>query len=82
MVRAKPRLLLTSWTRLALSAVFPEQMHLEALVILVRHLTNGAGIRAVLLVIEHVLSQSRLTLEARVTNVAKRMGTQMRLQHV
>ena len=101
-VRAQPRLLLARRARLALGAVLPQQVHLEALVVFVRHLrhetfralfvrddaieavylADGAGVGAVLVVVEHVLAQGRLALEARVANVAQRVGAQVRLEHV
>ena len=47
-----------------------------------QYLANGAGVRTVLLVVEHVLPEGRLALEARVADVAERVGAQVRLEHV
>ena len=46
------------------------------------YLADGAGVGTVLLVIEHVFPQRRLALETRVTDIAERVGPQMRLEHV
>ena len=57
--------------------MLPQQMHLEGFVVFVRHLAHGASIWTVLLMVEHVLSQSCLALKAGMAYVAERMGAKM-----
>ena len=49
---------------------------------MIKYLTDGASIRTVLLVVEHVFPKCRLAFKTRVTDVAERVGAQVRLEHV